>query len=82
MMRYFYVVLATVFGLSFVWSVALAKDRAVETPTVKSRQEEKRQHSVCKMEQREKTAPKRLRNTCRKDAVEKPLAPITGRTGR
>jgi hypothetical protein len=71
MMKYFYVVLATVFGLSFVWSVAAAKERAVETPATKSRQVEKRLHPACKTDQHEKTGSKRPRNTCRKADAEK-----------
>ncbi|MBW9075311.1 hypothetical protein [Agrobacterium deltaense] len=35
-MRYFYLVLATAFGLSFAWSVAVAKDKPVQQPAAAS----------------------------------------------
>lgn len=70
-MKYFYMVLATAFGLSFAWSVATAKDRAVETSTAKTRQEQKQRQPVCKTEQRGKTGSRRLRSTCSKAAVGK-----------
>lgn len=77
-MRYFYLVLATAFGLSFAWSVAVAKDKPVQQPAAKSRQEEQRRQPVCAKDQREKTGAKRLRSTCRKAARENPLPPMNG----
>ncbi|MDA5635971.1 MULTISPECIES: hypothetical protein [Rhizobium/Agrobacterium group] len=68
-MRYFYVVLATVFGLNFAWSVAAARDRVIETPAAKSRQEEKQRQPVCKTDERAKPGSERRRNACRKKAA-------------
>lgn len=70
-MRYFYLVLATAFGVSFAWSMAVAKDKPAQQPAAKSRQEEQRRQSACTKEQREKTDSRRLRSTCRKAAVRK-----------
>lgn len=74
MMRYFYLVLAPAFGLSFAWSVAVAKDKPVQQPAAKSRQEEQRRQPVCAKDQREKTGAKRLRSTCRKAGAGKSAA--------
>lgn len=70
-MRYFYLVLATVFGLSFVWSVAVAKDNSVHQPAAKSRQDEQRRQPACAKGQREKADPRLIRSTCRKAAARK-----------
>ncbi|MFK0338604.1 hypothetical protein ACIQT7_15160 [Agrobacterium deltaense] len=71
MMRYFYLVLATAFGLSFAWSVAVAKDKPVQQPAAKSRQDEQRRRPACAKDQREKMDSRRLRSTCRKAAARK-----------
>ena len=62
MMRYFYLLLATAFGLNFAWSVAAARDRVIETPAAKSRQEEKQRKPGCKTDERAKHGSVRRRN--------------------
>ncbi|NSZ64446.1 hypothetical protein G6L16_022280 [Agrobacterium tumefaciens] len=72
-MRYFYLMLATVFGLSFVWSVAAAGDRPVRDPA-KSRPEEQRHQPVCAKDRRENGHGKRRGDTCRKASARKSAA--------
>ncbi|MFK3780388.1 hypothetical protein [Agrobacterium sp. NPDC089420] len=69
-MRYFYLVLATAFGLSFAWSVA-ARDKAVDVPAAKSRQDDRQRQPVCAKGQRDKAGSARLRSACRKAAAGK-----------
>lgn len=70
-MRYFYLLLATAFGMSLAWSVAVAKDRPVEQPAAKSRQGEQRRQPACVKDQRKKTNPRDLRSTCSRAAARK-----------
>lgn len=72
-MRYFYLMLATAFGLSFAWSVA-AREKAVDVPAAKSRQEGKQRQPVCARDQREKADSGRLHSACRKAAAGKSAA--------
>ncbi|CVI61300.1 hypothetical protein [Agrobacterium deltaense] len=74
----FLLVLATAFGLSFAWSVAVAKDKPVQQPAAKSRQDEQRRQPACAKDQREKRIPDVFAAPAARPRRENPPLPMNG----